>query len=180
MLNGKVPKKGDKEDLKRARKYADRYALMERLRELNPYDLVDSRLTESIDEAKNFAHKKNDFDLACTGSLNSMLKSVINTAEIKGRKYDTLVFIGHGNVGFMSVGAGKLGLPRPPQTTERLGKKDFKLQEARETLGIDKREMSAANVATWGPLFNALRPALEVDTNNAVHVFFLGCYPRQR
>jgi hypothetical protein len=74
--------------------------------------------------------------------------------------FDTLIFLGHGDIGSMSVGIGKVNIPGD-------------VEGARELFQADKREIAHHNVDAWKSHFLRVRRCL--SATGPIHIFLLGC-----
>jgi hypothetical protein len=110
--------------------------------------------------------KRASMHVASTGSLPSMMKRLAAFAtEGRGRRFDTLVFVGHGDEGDMSVGIGHL-----PEARTARGK------EFAQGIRADTRVMTVKNPDTWAAEFLRVNQYLEVDPSSGrLHVFLVGC-----
>ena len=104
------------------------------------------------------------------GSLNSMLKRIqFECTNTRNLKFDTLVFVGHGNAGLMTIGIGCT--PDDKYAKQKQGK----LKQTYEGLNIGDRLMHVKNQETWSEKFRAHKDCFKPDDQNTFHLFFAGC-----
>lgn len=121
--------------------------------------------------AQMFAAKRHDkLRYGICGSLNGMLKRMQFECANGRLKFDTLVFVGHGNAGLMTVGIGCTPLADYESLKEKTQKRTL------EGLDLDGRMMNVLNADTWAGKFKAHIDCFKPDReNNTFHLFFAGC-----
>lgn len=113
----------------------------------------------------NLASKRG-FSYGIAGSLPSLFKRLSFEASQKALPFDTLIFLGHGNTGLMTVGMGRF----PASELKRAN--DFDLMQ------LEKRMINVSddNKKHWIETFNEHRTALTVSKSDKVlHILFMGC-----
>jgi len=130
-------------------------------------------LKEMIFGAQNFYKKHQDkCRYGVSGSLLSMLKRVKFESENSRTKFDTLVFVGHGGSGVMTIGMGA----SPMELHQAPDKASPKTTNAIEQMGSENRMMNVKNTNTWLGLFRDHKECFSPDRdNNTFHVVFAGC-----
>jgi hypothetical protein len=123
-------------------------------------------------DAKMFAEKRKD--TCCygiCGSLTGMLKRVeFECANTRGLKFDTLVFVGHGNAGVMTVGMGCTPLNEYRELTQR------KQKNVLDGMNMEKRMINVQNKETWSEQFRIHQDCFKPDRDHdTFHVLFAGC-----
>lgn len=113
----------------------------------------------------NLASKRG-FSYGVAGSLPSLFKRLSFEAKQKKLPFDTLIFLGHGNTGLMTVGLG------------RFPASEIKKEKDRDLMDLDKRMINVSDDSKkhWTQTFNEHRDALAVSKSDKVlHILFMGC-----
>ncbi|TCO80722.1 hypothetical protein EV699_11257 [Plasticicumulans lactativorans] len=121
--------------------------------------------------AKLLAEKRKDTcRYGVAGSLKSLLKRAAFEAQNARTTFDTLMFVGHGNTGVMTVGIGCMPLDQLQSVKGR------KAQETFDGLKLDNRMINVANSDTWLGLFDEHRACFAPSRgDDTFHVVFAGC-----
>ena len=159
-----------KDETARALKYKQRRDLAEKI-EFDPLtDASEGKGENNIHFIAKMLASKHGYSLGTAGSLPSIFKRLKFEAGQKKMSFDTLIFLGHGNTGLMTVGMGHV-----PVTKLEEAKGSKKIMEGYDA---DKRmiNVSDESKAHWTETFDDARDCLSVDkTNNVLHVVFMGC-----
>ena len=133
---------------------------------------VDESEQDFLFTARMFAEKRKErCRYGISGSLRSMFKRMAFECEnTKGLKFDTLVFVGHGNTGVMTIGLGVTPVDKYDKITNR------KHQETLDGLNLDNRMINVQNRETWGGQFTECRDCFAADRRDSTfHLIFAGC-----
>jgi hypothetical protein len=101
---GKTKSKADK--VSSDRKYGDRKAMAAEVGYAPTEDASEGKGEGNIHLIVKMVASRKGYKLGVSGSLPSMFKRLAFEAA-KGSAFDTLVFMGHGNTGLMTVGLGQ-------------------------------------------------------------------------
>ena len=106
------------------------------------------------------------------GSLPSMLKRLAFESANMNCKFDTLVFVGHGNTGIMTVGLGSGPDLLREEHSERLSDKQ---QAIVDDMKLENRKITIQNQDTWVAEFDKVKQSFTADKDGIFHVMFAGC-----
>lgn len=109
---------------------------------------------------------KRGYSYGVAGSLPSLFKRLSFEANQKKLPFDTLIFLGHGNTGLMTVGLG------------RFPAHELKHERDQELLQIEKRMINVSDdsKAHWTQTFHDHKSSLGVGkADKVLHIMFMGC-----
>lgn len=131
----------------------------------------DSSIGDFVVSTRMFMDKRKDrWRYGIAGSLKSLLKRVAFESDNGRMTFDTLVFIGHGNTGLMTVGMGCTPLKRLEEV------RGGRHQQTLEGLNMDQRMINVQNTESWGALFTEHRECFAPRRNDRTfHIVFAGC-----
>jgi len=144
---------------KKAQAYEDRKALADRLGFDYKKDDTEGRQEKNIRFIVQQLANQRGHSYGIAGSLPSLFKRLSFDANRKGQSFDTVVFLGHGHSGVMTVGLGRFPL----------AEQDEKLLNAQKRM----INVSDPNKALWTETFHENREALNLG--GVLHILFLGC-----
>ncbi len=109
---------------------------------------------------------KRGYSYGVAGSLPSLFKRLSFEASQQKLPFDTLIFLGHGNAGLMTVGLG------------RFPANELKNEREKALLQLDKRMINVSDdsKAHWTQTFRDHRDSLGVGkADKVLHIVFMGC-----
>jgi hypothetical protein len=160
-----------REEQAKTLKYARRLEMAKKVGYNPNADASEGKDEENIHFVVKMICARTGFSYGTAGSLPSLFKRLKFEAGQKRMSFDTLIFLGHGNVGVMTVGMGQA----PTDKMEALKGKD---KQVYGDYNAEKRMINVSDTskAHWLETFSENRDCLGVDqANEVLHVFFLGC-----